>query len=197
MIHQVGPHLQWVYQHAPKSKNRWSYCLDFPKKITWFTVHGNELGKHVPSGNFWHSHGIDGTFIDGLPIKNGWIFHGYVKYPVGTCFLNQLKEPHEMSPSAQGVARPLHFYESTMKQLAGLSSLRVTYRTAICYGTNYRWYLTLLHACDVFAVTQNQLFACIWVTINLITFIVCIHMCIWLVHPIGSLIGIEKELCWQ
>jgi hypothetical protein len=26
-----------------------------------------------------HSHGIDGPFIDGLPIKNGGSFHGYVK----------------------------------------------------------------------------------------------------------------------
>jgi len=31
-----------------------------------------------------HSHGIDDPFIDGLPIKNGWIFHGYVKKTNGS-----------------------------------------------------------------------------------------------------------------
>ena len=25
----------------------------------------------IPSGYLFHSHGIDGPFIDGLPIKNG------------------------------------------------------------------------------------------------------------------------------
>ena len=29
------------------------------------------IPKLLPSGNLLHSHGIDGTFIDGLPIKNG------------------------------------------------------------------------------------------------------------------------------
>ena len=27
--------------------------------------------NHIPSGYHQHSHGIDGPFIDGLPIKNG------------------------------------------------------------------------------------------------------------------------------
>jgi len=33
----------------------------------------------LPSGSDLHSHGIDGTFIDGLPNLKMVIFHGYVK----------------------------------------------------------------------------------------------------------------------
>ena len=29
------------------------------------------LFKHIPSGDLTVCHGIDGPFIDGLPIKNG------------------------------------------------------------------------------------------------------------------------------
>ena len=32
--------------------------------------------KGIPSGYLTVCHGIDGPFIDGLPMKNGWIFHG-------------------------------------------------------------------------------------------------------------------------
>ena len=39
-----------------------------------------EIGKELfLSGYLLHSHGIDGPFIDGLPINSMVIFHGYVK----------------------------------------------------------------------------------------------------------------------
>jgi hypothetical protein len=33
---------------------------------------------YIPSGYLTVRHGIEPIEIDGLPIKNGWIFHGYV-----------------------------------------------------------------------------------------------------------------------
>ena len=30
----------------------------------------------------------NGPFIDGLPIKNGWIFHSYVKLPQGIAYID-------------------------------------------------------------------------------------------------------------
>ena len=40
---------------------------------------GGVLKIYIPSGDLLHSHGIDGPLIDGLPIKNGGSFHGYVQ----------------------------------------------------------------------------------------------------------------------
>jgi len=42
------------------------------------------LSSKIPSGYLTVCHGIDGPFIDGLPIENVF-FHGYVKYPDGIC----------------------------------------------------------------------------------------------------------------
>ena len=35
---------------------------------------------HLPSGYLTVRHGIDGPFIDGLPINSMVIFHGYVSH---------------------------------------------------------------------------------------------------------------------
>ena len=39
---------------------------------------------YIPSGYLTVRHGIDGPFIDGLPINSMVMFHGYVKKPDGT-----------------------------------------------------------------------------------------------------------------
>jgi hypothetical protein len=38
-----------------------------------------DIPKILPSGYLTVRHGIDGPFIDGLPIKKMVMFHGYVK----------------------------------------------------------------------------------------------------------------------
>ena len=43
---------------------------DLKKNVEPWKKHGSS-GHELPSGK--HSHGIDGPFIDGLPIKNGHV----------------------------------------------------------------------------------------------------------------------------
>ena len=78
-----------------------------------------------------------GPFIDGWPIKNGWIFHGYVSHN-----FNQLKEPRWDEPFCSGCGpTPALLWEHYEAACRTELITRDTSNSYLLNGTK-GWYLT-------------------------------------------------------